>query len=165
MALEIERKFLVRGEGWRKAVSDSMRICQGYLNDEQRCSVRVRISGERAWLNIKSATIGTQRHEFEYEIPVADGEALLRDMSCKPLIEKVRYFVPVAGKLWEVDVFEGENAGLVVAELELDDPDEPFELPAWAGEEVTHDARYYNTCLSTLPFSRWPEQDRKPALA
>ncbi|WP_367025250.1 CYTH domain-containing protein [Methylococcus sp. ANG] len=163
MGLEIERKFLVRGEGWRKAVSDSMRICQGYLNDEQRCSVRVRISGERAWLNIKSATIGAQRHEYEYEIPVADGESMLKELSCKPLIEKVRYFVPVAGRLWEVDVFEGENAGLVVAELELDHPEEPFELPEWAGEEVTHDARYYNTCLSTMPFGRWSQRDRNPA--
>ena len=113
MGLEIERKFLVRGEGWRKAVRDSMRIRQGYLNEERRCSVRVRIGGERAWLNIKSATIGSRRHEYEYEIPVADGEAMLQELSCKPLIEKVRYFVPVADRLWEVDVFEGENAGLV----------------------------------------------------
>ena len=163
MGLEIERKFLVRGEGWRKAVCDSMRIRQGYLNEERRCSVRVRIGGERAWLNIKSATIGTRRHEYEYEIPVAEGESMLQELSCKPLIEKVRYFVPVAGRLWEVDVFEGENAGLVVAEVELNHPDESFDLPEWAGEEVTHDPRYYNTCLSRLPFSRWSEQDLHPA--
>ncbi|MDD2767604.1 MAG: CYTH domain-containing protein [Methylococcus sp.] len=164
MGLEIERKFLVRGDAWRAAASDSMRICQGYLNDEQRCSVRVRISGERAWLNIKSVTIGTQRQEFEYEIPLADGEALLGNLSCKPLIDKIRHIVPVAGKHWEVDVFEGENAGLVVAEIELDHPDEDFERPDWLGQEVTHDARYYNTCLSSLPFSRWSEQDRAAVL-
>lgn len=156
MSLEIERKFLVLDDSWRDAVRASQYLCQGYLNDEIRCSVRVRIAGDHAWLNIKSATIGAQRLEFEYDIPVADARLMLNRLSCKPLIEKWRHLVDVGRHTWEIDVFEGDNAGLVVAEIELDHPDEPFEKPAWVGQEVTEDPRYYNTRLSDHPFSRWP---------
>lgn len=155
MALEIERKFLVRDETWREQVRSASRLRQGYLNDEKGCSIRVRADNERAWLNIKSATIGAQRLEFEYEIPLADAEVLLDTLARRPLIEKWRYLVDVGEHTWEIDVFEGDNAGLVVAEIELDDPAETFEIPAWAGLEVTEDIRYYNTSLSRHPFSEW----------
>jgi adenylate cyclase len=128
---------------------------QGYLNNETHCSVRVRIADDRAWLNLKGVTIGAQRLEFEYDIPVMDAHSMLNELTCKPLIEKIRHLVDVGDHTWEIDVFEGDNAGLIVAEIELDDPDECFEKPEWLGEEVTHDARYYNTCLSSHPFKHW----------
>ncbi|CAL1239258.1 CYTH domain-containing protein [Candidatus Methylocalor cossyra] len=155
MSLEIERKFLVVDDSWRAAVRESVPLCQGYLNDERDCSVRVRISGQRAWLNLKSVTLGAERHEFEYEIPLDDARQMLRVLSRKPIIEKTRHFVEVGPHTWEVDVFEGENAGLVVAEIELETPDQPFEKPSWVGEEVTFDPRYYNTNLATRPFRSW----------
>lgn len=155
MPLEIERKFLVLSEDWRVLAHDAQRLRQGYLNDEFRCSVRVRTSADRAWLNIKGVTVGAQREEFEYEIPIADAHRMLDTLSHKPLIEKVRYFVDVGQHTWEVDVFEGDNAGLTVAEIELGHPDEAFERPAWLGAEVTHDIRYYNTSLSRHPFKDW----------
>jgi adenylate cyclase len=155
MNLEIERKFLVLDDSWREAVRESAYFRQGYLNDEIHCSVRVRISGERAWLNLKSVTIGAQRHEFDYEIPVRDAHRMLDVLSRKPVIEKTRHFVDIGPHTWEIDVFEGDNAGLVVAEIELNTPDEAFEKPGWAGEEVTYDPRYYNTSLSTHPYKNW----------
>lgn len=157
MASEIERKFLVRDESWRKRARDPMRIRQGYVLAGPKASVRVRISGKRAWLNLKSATVGVSRAEFDYEIPHADGEQLMDTLCERPLIEKTRYFVDHAGHCWEVDVFEGENAGLVVAEIELAAEDEPFEPPSWAGREVSRDRRYYNAALVKLPYSRWKD--------
>ena len=157
MPLEIERKFLVRGDAWRQAAHDAQRLRQGYLNNESRCSVRVRTSSTQAWLNIKSATVCAQRQEFEYEIPLAEAHQLLDTLSLKPLIEKVRHYVRVGAHLWEVDEFEGDNAGLVVAEIELDHPDEDFAKPDWLGEEVTHDVRYYNTRLCRHPFNTWAD--------
>ncbi|BBA34987.1 uncharacterized protein sS8_3044 [Methylocaldum marinum] len=155
MALEIERKFLVLDDSWRESVRDSAYFRQGYLNHEIDCSVRVRTCGDRAWLNIKSVTVGTERLEFEYEIPLDDAHTMLNSLSRKPLIEKTRYFVEVGPHTWEIDVFEGDNAGLVVAEIELEKPDEIFEKPGWAGEEVTYDPRYYNTSLAATPYNRW----------
>lgn len=153
--LEIERKFLVRNDGWRADVAKSEYFRQGYLNDEVGCSVRVRVSGERAWLNLKSVTIGAQRHEFEYEIPKADANRMLDLLARKPLIEKTRHYLDAGRHTWEIDVFEGDNAGLVVAEIELDSPDEAFEKPDWVGAEVTDDPRYYNTSLSKHPYKTW----------
>jgi adenylate cyclase len=155
MALEIERKFLVRGDAWRQAAHDAHRLRQGYLNNESRCSVRVRTGAGKAWLNIKSATLGAQRQEFEYEIPLAEADEMLDTLSLKPLIEKVRHFVQAGPHVFEVDEFEGDNAGLVVAEIELGHPDEPFLRPDWLGEEVTYDVRYYNTSLCRHPFKDW----------
>jgi adenylate cyclase len=155
MALEIERKFLLKHDGWRTLAHDAQRLRQGYLNNEQRCSVRVRTSADHAWLNIKSATLGAQRQEFEYEIPLADADELLDSLCLKPLIEKTRYLVSIGEHIWEIDEFDGDNAGLIVAEIELDDPDEVFAKPDWLGEEVTHDVRYYNTSLSRHPFNAW----------
>ncbi len=155
MGLEIERKFLLRNESWRTVAHHSERLRQGYLNNETHCSVRVRTSPDRAWMNIKGVTIGAQRQEFEYEIPLADAHAMLDTLSVNPLIEKVRYFVNRGRHVWEIDEFEGDNAGLVVAEIELEHPDEKFEKPDWVGEEITHDVRYYNTSLSRHPFKAW----------
>ena len=106
-------------------------------------------------MNIKGVTIGAQRQEFEYEIPLADAHTMLDTLSANPLIEKVRYFVNRGRHVWEIDEFEGDNAGLVVAEIELEHPDEEFEKPDWVGEEITHDVRYYNTSLSRHPFKAW----------
>lgn len=155
MAIEIERKFLVTDDSWRAGAPRCERFRQGYLASDPGCSVRVRLEGEVGRLNIKSATLGIHRHEYEYAIPAADAAELLDTLCAKPLIEKTRYFVEHAGHTWEVDRFEGENAGLVVAEIELDHADEPFERPPWLGEEVSHDPRYYNVSLVKHPFKEW----------
>ncbi len=155
VALEIERKFLLKNDTWKQQVSRCVRIRQGYLNRAKECSIRVRAAEGRGWLNIKSATIGVQRHEYEYEIPFADAEEMLDNLCMKPLIEKVRHYANFGEHVWEIDVFEGENEGLVVAEIELSEPGERFDLPPWAGKEVTEDPRYYNTCLARHPFKHW----------
>lgn len=158
MATEIERKFLVIDDAWRATAAPGVRMRQGYLSGGDRSSIRVRIQGEHAFLNIKSATLGVRRQEYEYVIPLGDAEEMLDRLCAGPLIEKVRYDVKHAGHVWEVDVFEGDNAGLVVAEVELDSEDERFEKPAWAGEEVSHDPRYYNVSLVTDPYKHWRPQ-------
>ena len=155
MCIEIERKFLLANDDWRNEICESQFLRQGYLNNETRCSVRVRTCAERAWLNIKSVTIGAQRQEFEYEIPLEEANRMLDTLALRPLIEKWRHLVKVGGHTWEIDEFEGGNAGLIVAEIELDFPDEPFDRPAWLGEEVTSDVRYYNTSLSRHPYRDW----------
>lgn len=155
MAKEIERKYLLRHDGWRKEASQGIKMRQGYLNHGGPCSTRVRIQGDQAFLNIKSATLGVSRLEFDYPIPVLDAEQILDQLCVRPLIEKTRYAVNHAGHLWEIDVFEGDNEGLIVAEIELEDPDEPFEVPDWAGEEVSEDPRYYNVCLVNNPYKNW----------
>lgn len=154
MALEIERKFLVTGDGWRSAPSE--RLSQGYLCHEPERTVRVRIAGEQAWITIKGVTQGATRQEFEYPIPVGDAQALLA-LCGAGKIDKFRHRCVHAGKTWEVDAFLGDNQGLVVAEIELHSEDEAFDKPDWIGAEVTHDARYYNANLSTLPYLRWDE--------
>lgn len=156
MGLEIERKFLVRSDGWRDHVDRAKPYEQGYLTASGDCSVRVRIEGERAALNIKSATLGVRRHEFEYPIPVTDARELL-ERFCPVTVSKVRHFVQHAGKTWEVDVFSGANEGLVVAEVELADENEAFNRPDWIGEEVSGDPRYYNTELARRPYRQWPQ--------
>ena len=152
MATEIERKFLVTGEGWRR--SDAQRLVQGYLNRDKARTVRVRIAGEAAFLTIKGLTRSATRAEFEYPVPLADAQAMLA-LCDGPLIDKWRHRVVFGGLTWEVDEFAGENAGLVVAELELQSEDQSFERPPWVGEEVTHDSRYFNACLASHPFARW----------
>jgi adenylate cyclase len=160
MAVEIERKFLIRNDDWRSAVRDTQTMRQGYLNNETRCSIRVRTNGARAWLNIKSVTIGAQRQEFEYEIPLDDGNVLLDTLAHRPFIEKHRHLVDVGRHVWEIDEFLGDNAGLIVAEIELHEPEEAFELPSWLGQEVTEDVRYYNTNLCRHPFTTWTGDDK-----
>ena len=152
MPLEIERKFLVTGTAWRSP--DAQRLVQGYLSRDKARTVRVRIAGPLAFLTIKGATSGASRAEFEYPIPLADAEALL-GLCEGPLIDKIRHRVAFGGLLWEVDEFLGENAGLVVAEVELEREDQAVDLPPWVGEEVTHDPRYFNSNLASFPFSQW----------
>lgn len=155
MGVEIERKFLVVNDSWRETASPGMRYRQGYLSTDPGNSVRVRVCGDKAWLNIKSAVVGVARCEYEYRIPSADAHAILEELCVKPLIEKTRFIVEHDGLAWEIDVFEGDNAGLVVAELELDSAGDAFMLPAWAGEEVSGDVRYYNQRLVGHPYSKW----------
>lgn len=155
MAHEFERKFLVLDERWRSAAQPGIPMRQGYLAHSPQASVRVRLEGTQARLNIKSATLGVARLEFEYPLPVEDAHTLLEQLCARPFVDKTRYPVPHQGHLWEVDVFEGDNAGLVVAEIELADPEEPFARPAWVGEEVTDDPRYYNVSLVRHPYRSW----------
>lgn len=170
MAIEIERKFLVTGEGWRTAAHAVVPMAQGYLNDlaamdsgAMKASVRVRIAGDVAHLNLKSRDPGHTRQEFEYPVPVADARALLA-LSVGGLVDKRRHLVTVGGHLWEVDEFLGDNAGLVVAEIELSDADEAFQRPEWVGAEVTDESRYYNLALASRPYSQWNAEERAGAV-
>lgn len=151
MPVEIERKFLVTSNEWR-AGAHGTTIRQGYLSNGSEATVRIRVAGDMAFLTIKSRTEGLARAEFEYPIPRADAEALLETLCVLPLIEKTRYPVEHEGHLWTVDVFEGENDGLVVAEVELSRLDEVVKLPVWVGEEVTDDPRYRNSALVHAPL-------------
>ena len=152
MGIEIERKFLVVGEGWRQGAGT--RYSQGYLNRDAQRTVRVRIAGERAFLTVKGISKGATRSEFEYEIPIGDARQLLA-LADGPVIEKTRRVVEHEGSRWEVDEFFGDNAGLVVAELELESEDQPFARPDWLGPEVTGDSRYYNSSLAAHPYKVW----------
>lgn len=151
MAVEVERKFLVKSDSWREGAR-GCRIRQGYLCIGEDATVRIRSAGERAFITVKSKTEGISRAEFEYTIPSEDAARMLEDLCAKPIIEKVRYEVPFAGKTWTVDVFEADNTGLIVAEIELTGPDEQVELPPWVGEEVTYDPRYRNSALVSAPL-------------
>lgn len=152
MSTEIERKFLVHGTDWRQGAP--VRLRQGYLNRDKQRTVRVRIAGSRAYLTIKGLTRGVSRPEFEYEIPLQDGEALLTLCDGVPL-EKDRYTLQHAGATWEVDEFLGANAGLVIAEIELTDERQEFERPGWLSSEVTDDPRYFNSRLIAAPYGTW----------
>jgi adenylate cyclase len=153
MGLEIERKFLVRDDSWRTVEGTPYR--QGYLNSDLYRVVRVRTMGETAVLTVKGLNSGAVRREFEYAIPLVDANAMLDELCERPLIEKTRHKIELAGHIWEVDEFFGENEGLVVAEIELDAVDEDFEKPDWLGEEVTDDPRYFNSNLVLRPYTTW----------
>jgi adenylate cyclase len=155
MGIEVERKFLVSDESWRDGVTSSTRIVQGYIAQTGSATVRVRVKGDRGFLTIKGSSVGVSRSEFEYEVPVADALAMLDELAQGPVIDKVRHLVPVGGHVWEVDVFAGENAPLVMAEVELADSQEPFDRPDWAGVEVSDDQRYFNVNLARSPYSTW----------
>jgi adenylate cyclase len=153
MPSEIERKFLLSDDSWRDG-SPGVRISQGYLSQDAERTVRVRISGEKAWLTIKGRTQGITRAEFEYEIPVAEARELLG--LCLPsVIDKTRHKISFCGHVWEIDVFHGDNEGLVVAEVELADESVSPELPPWIGQEVSANARYFNSCLAARPYANW----------
>ncbi len=154
MGTEIERKFLVRDDGWRADAATSAILQQGYLSVGEPVTVRVRREANQAWLNIKGPSQGLARAEFEYTIPIADAEALL-GLCHGNLVEKRRHRIPRDGKVWEVDEFLGANAGLIVAEVELLRADEPFTRPAWLGREVSLDRRFQNASLSQKPFASW----------
>jgi len=154
MGKEIERKFLVKGEVW-KELARGTSYRQGYLNSIKERTVRIRTIDDKAFLTIKGLTVGATRSEYEYEIPLADCNAMLDVLAEKPIIEKKRYKVPFAGLTWEIDEFFGENAGLVVAEVELQSEGQTFCKPEWVGEEVTADPRYFNSNLIKHPYSKW----------
>jgi adenylate cyclase len=153
MATEIERKFLVAGDGWQS--TEPTYYCQGYLNHDKHRTVRVRVAGGHGFLTIKGISVGASRAEFEYPIPLDDAKALLA--LCEgPLVEKMRHIVEHAGLRWEIDAFLGDNEGLVVAEIELESEAQAITLPEWIGVEITGDARYYNSNLATEPYKQWP---------
>ena len=159
MALEIEKKFLLKNDQWRASVERSLAMRQAYLGGDG-VSVRVRFEGDQARLNIKQLLIGPSRHEFEYSIPLADARRLI-ELANAGGTEKTRHYVRYAGMLWEIDEFEGDNAGLIVAEIELEHENQEFERPHWLGEEVTGEERYYNVALALNPYSNWgPDQSR-----
>ncbi len=154
MGQEIERKFLLCGDGWREQVSRSVSMRQAYLSGSGRASVRVRVEGERANLNIKSSTLSIERQEFEFPIPLDDALDLFPLCLDHP-VEKVRHYVSDGEFTWEIDEFEGANAGLVVAEIELASPAQAHPVPSWLGEDVSMDKRYYNVYLAKHPYSTW----------
>lgn len=154
MGTEVERKFLVTSGAWRPAVRCSEPMVQVYLASDPACSIRVRIAGDAAHLNIKGRTIGASRPEFEYPIPLTDATEMMHTFG-GPSVEKVRHHVEYDGWEWEVDEFSGANEGLVVAEIELDQEDDAFAPPPWLGREVTGDARYYNMTLAAHPWREW----------
>lgn len=154
MAVEIERKFLVIGDDWR-SLGAGTAYRQGYIASGQGRTVRVRIAGEQGFLTIKGATEGIARSEFEYPIPVEDAAQMLDSLCDRPLIEKTRYKIPWGDLMWEVDEFWGENEGLILAEIELPNAEQTFEMPQWIGEDVSHDLRYYNSSLAKHPFRQW----------
>lgn len=154
MGQEIERKFLITGQGWR-AIATSTLYRQGYLPTQDQRTVRIRIAGDQGYLTLKGPAVGIVRPEFEYPIPLADAAAMLEQFCEPPLIEKIRHRVCVGELIWEVDEFLGANAGLIVAEVELPAADYPLPLPDWVGAEVTADPRYLNANLAKTPFCQW----------
>ncbi|MDD3114183.1 MAG: CYTH domain-containing protein [Anaerovibrio sp.] len=154
MAKEIERKFLVRQDLWQPK-DRGTEIAQGYLSLDPDRIVRVRIRGKKGFLTIKGRTRGISRTELEYEIPRSEARQLLDELCLRPLVEKVRYTEELHGQQWEIDVFSGANEGLIVAEAELPSEDAPLYLPEWAGREVSHDSRYYNSNLIHNPYMNW----------
>lgn len=155
MAIEIEHKFLLANDSWRALVTHSENYQQGYLSSNALTSIRVRLTADKAWLNLKSTTIGTQRDEYEYPIPITDASEIITNLCLPPLIEKTRHFVTIEQHIWEIDEFWGANTGLIVAEIELSQVNEKFLRPSWLGLEVTGDIRYYNNQLCQQPYTTW----------
>lgn len=154
MGKEIERKFLVTSDAWRSEGQSSL-LRQGYISAEPGRIVRVRIDGDRGCITIKGKATGASCGEWEYPVPLQDAAELLDQVCEKPLIEKYRHRIARDGVLWEVDEFLGDNAGLVVAEIELESEEQGFVRPDWLGDEVTEDRRYANANLIRKPFSQW----------
>jgi adenylate cyclase len=157
MPVEIERKFRVANDAWRAQVRSRRLLRQGYLANTSKASVRVRIDEEQGWLSVKAMRSGMSREEYEVKIARGEAAEMLERLCAGFAIEKWRHLVDYAGHTWEVDEFLAENAGLVIAEIELDREDEAFEQPPWLGEEITHDERFYNVRLSERPYRHWPE--------
>ncbi|MFT4533031.1 MAG: adenylate cyclase [Saprospiraceae bacterium] len=152
MGIEIERKFLLKNEDWRLEVKSNTTIKQGYLNSNNKRTVRVRVRDDKGYLTIKGISVNASRQEFEYEIPISDAESLL--LICeKPIIEKIRFIVLIDDKTWEIDEFDGVNKGLILAEIELESEEAIFRIPSWVGKEITLDSRYFNSNLINHPFS------------
>jgi len=157
MGIEIERKFLLVNDEWKSLISSSTYFKQGYLSGSDKSSVRVRIEGDQANINIKSMTLAITRQEYEYAIPFKDAEKILAELCQQPLIEKTRHIVFYDNYKWEIDEFSGDNIGLIVAEIELEHENEKFSIPSWIGEEVSDQVKYYNVNLIKYPFSSWKE--------
>lgn len=157
MGREIERRFLVTGEAWRD-LGPGCAFRQGFLSTVKERVVRVRVAGERATLTIKGVTRGIAKVEFEYPIPLEDAQYLLDHLCIQPIIEKVRHGIEYAGLYWEVDEFLGENAGLVLAEVELQSEDQAVILPPWVGREISDDPRYFNSSLAEHPYRHWRDR-------
>ncbi len=154
MPKEIERKFLVKDDSWRSP-DPGKRYRQGYLSTVKERTVRVRTAGDKGLITVKGISTGATRSEYEYEIPFSDANEMLDQLCERPLIEKTRYRISAGGLVWEVDEFEGDNSGLITAEVELKDENEAVSIPGWVGEEVTGDSRYFNANLVARPFSSW----------
>ncbi|MFI5139774.1 MAG: CYTH domain-containing protein [Sphingobacteriales bacterium] len=155
MALEIERKFLVDHQKWQQVIKPAgTHFRQGYLLNDDKRTIRIRVTGEQGFITIKGATLGITRKEYEYKIPVEEGIELL-DAFAVSGVEKTRYCIEFAGKTWEVDEFAGDNTGLIIAEIELENETEAFAKPAWVTIEVSDDVRYYNSNLSIHPYKNW----------
>ncbi len=159
MATEIERKYRVNSTDYKQLATQCQYYKQGYIYADNTRSVRVRIADDCAYLTIKGATQGCSRQEFEYPIPVSDANEMLDTLCISSIIEKRRYIYPHKGHTWEIDEFQGENEGLIIAEIELASEDETFTLPHFIGQEVTGDPRYYNSNLSRHPYRHWEEKE------
>lgn len=157
MGVEIEKKFLLLNDSWRNLVDKSVEFRQGYLVGGDKSSVRIRIEGDKSNLNIKGATLGVRRQEFEYSIPMDEAQEMLSTLCDEPLIEKIRHYINDGDHVWEVDEFSGDNAGLIVAEIELKDENESFTQHDWIGKEVSEDKRYYNSMLIKNPYKNWKD--------
>lgn len=155
MGIEIERKFLVKDEAWRSS-EPGVSLIQGYLAGSDQATVRVRIAGQIAFLTVKGKVQNLTRQEFEYEIPVADAQAMM-DLCYPRVVEKTRYKIAIQDLIWEVDEFSGMNQGLILAEVELASPDQFVTLPGWIGQEVSNDPRYFNSYLAAHPYSTWSD--------
>ena len=163
MALEIERKFLIRDTSWRAAATGSVPIMQGYFSRTPLLRARIRIYGDKGFITLKSEPGVLVRHEYEYEIPHDDAVEMIKQFSLEPIITKRRYDVPYEGVVWAVDVFDGANTGLVIAEAELKSPDQVLAVPPWAGQEVTNDRRYGNSNLARYPYVTWDKDGNPPS--
>ncbi len=157
MAVEIEKKFLLANDNWRTQIEKSIKFSQGYLVGSKKASVRVRIEADKSNINIKGATLGIRRQEFEYPIPMEDAKELLETLCDTPFIEKTRHYVYSGEHVWEIDEFFGDNEGMIVAEIELKHENESFERHDWLGEEVSEDKRYYNSMLIKNPYKNWQD--------
>lgn len=156
--IEIEHKFLVKNDDWRASASEGIRYMQGYIRTVNKVAVRIRIAGEKGYFAIKGPNkgeVGISRTEIEHEIPLDEAQTMIEEFVDSPLIDKIRYIVVHCGKIWEIDVFSGENEGLVIAEIELHEEHEKFEIPSWAGTCISRDPRYGNYSLAKTPFKNW----------
>ena len=156
--IEIEHKFLLKNDDWKASASDGIRYQQGYIATHSETTVRVRIAGDKGYLTLKGPSSGEEnisRTELEYEIPLYDARTMINELVDSPIIDKHRHLVIHAGKTWEIDVFSGDNAGLVIAEIELSSEHEEFEIPGWVGQCVSTDSRYSNYSLARVPFKDW----------
>jgi adenylate cyclase len=163
MSMEIERKFLVANDGWRDLATRRVAIRQAYLTSNDKVSLRVRTKDDgSATVTIKTREAKLRRLELEYPVPALEAESLI-SLRCGSLIEKERFIVPYAGCTWEIDLFAGENAGLVIAEVELQSESQQVDLPPWVGAEITGRNEYYNSSLALRPFGRWQSEPRTRA--